>query len=373
MIRFLNASSVAGYAHIYTKKLIQTIRPTVITNEPSFFSHSKHDVVLYPHTGMAILQLKQTNGKIYSYYLDKAVNICPGTDFRILPLDSPCAVCILTDGYMETTDATTSNITEEPPSQYIQRIYTFFDQKHEAGFLFPGERHQPYELVCVLEGCLHNIVGGREYILTNRQAIILPPNTWHTQYGGSENVHFITVAFSTYHPLPTYSVLKKMVLDTTAISLLREMANDITDDRVQAKRLLCGIQFLLTPWLVCHDHSLPENKTSDAIHHENQILDTSLEFIATHIHEKLTITTVAKNGNVSVAYLSLLFQRYLHISPGAYIQQVRLEQAAHMLRRGSGTVRQIADELHFSSPQHFSTAFKKQYGITPCMYAKGKR
>ena len=165
-------------------------------------------------------------------------------------------------------------------------------------------------------------------------------------------------------------MLRPFTLTRVSTALLREMAQDLTDEKLQERRLLCGIQFLLTPWLLHCETEPAGGRAADALRQENQILDRSLEYIATHTQKKLTVETVAKNCSVSIPYLSQLFRRHLKTSPGAYLQHVRLEQAGRMLRRGMGTVSEIADELHYSSPQHFCTAFKKQYGISPLQYAK---
>lgn len=370
MIRFLNADSVAGYAHIGGEPP-SPLRAQPVAETSACFQRANRPVFLCPYEGMAILQLQQAKGTIYSYYLDKPVAIDPGVAFCVLPLDVPCAICMHTDGVTEPVSDITASPLAKQSAAYIERIYTFFDQVQSPGFLFPGERHKPYELVCVLDGCLHNVVGGREYPVMAQQAMVLPPDTWHTQYGETtQGVHFITVAFHSPTPLPTAALLRPFTLTRVSTALLREMAQDLTDEKLQERRLLCGIQFLLTPWLLHCETEPAGGRAADALRQENQILDRSLEYIATHTQKKLTVETVAKNCSVSIPYLSQLFRRHLKTSPGAYLQHVRLEQAGRMLRRGMGTVSEIADELHYSSPQHFCTAFKKQYGISPLQYAK---
>ena len=370
MIRFLNADSVAGYAHI-GDALPTVLHPQSVPEDSVCFQRANRSVFLCPYEGMAILQLQQEKQTVYSYYLDKTVIIAPGVAFCVLPLDVPCAICMHTDGEIEPISTLPASPPEKQPTVYVDRIYTFFDQVQAPGFLFPGERHKPYELVCVLDGCLHNVVGGRAYPVMAQQAMLLPPDTWHTQYGeATQGVHFITVAFHSSSPLPTASLLRPFSLNHVSTALLREMIQDLTDETLQERRLLCGIQFLLTPWLLHCESEPTGGRAADALRQENQILDRSLEYIATHTQKKLTVEAVAKNCGVSIPYLSQLFRRHLKTSPGAYLQHVRLEQAGRMLRHGVGTVSEIANELHYSSSQHFCTAFKKQYGISPLQYAK---
>lgn len=58
------------------------------------------------------------------------------------------------------------------------------------------------------------------------------------------------------------------------------------------------------------------------------------------------------------------------MAPAAYMLRARLEESCILLRSGAMTMNQIAAQLCFSSPQHFSAAFKRQYGMPPSVYAK---
>lgn len=48
-----------------------------------------------------------------------------------------------------------------------------------------------------------------------------------------------------------------------------------------------------------------------------------------------------------------------------YLNKYRLEKAKHLIILGDKNMTQIAFELGFSSPQHFSAAFKKAWGCSP--------
>lgn len=48
-----------------------------------------------------------------------------------------------------------------------------------------------------------------------------------------------------------------------------------------------------------------------------------------------------------------------------YVQEMRMKTARQILAEGKMNVNEVADHLGYSSPNHFSTAFKKMYGIPP--------
>lgn len=53
------------------------------------------------------------------------------------------------------------------------------------------------------------------------------------------------------------------------------------------------------------------------------------------------------------------------MSPGAYLQEIRLRRALSALLRGSRTVSEIAYAHGFNTPNYFTRVFKKRYGILP--------
>ena len=56
-----------------------------------------------------------------------------------------------------------------------------------------------------------------------------------------------------------------------------------------------------------------------------------------------------------------------------FIRNLRLRQAARLLKTDKGlTVTEIAYATGFASQSHFSTLFKKQYGVTPTEYAEAE-
>ena len=73
------------------------------------------------------------------------------------------------------------------------------------------------------------------------------------------------------------------------------------------------------------------------------------------------------------AYLTVLFQKNLQISPGEYIRRIKLQESKQMIREGNLNFTEIAAALQYSTVHHFSRQFKEQFGITPTEYARSVR
>ncbi len=52
-------------------------------------------------------------------------------------------------------------------------------------------------------------------------------------------------------------------------------------------------------------------------------------------------------------------------SPGEFIRTYRLNAAAQLIRKQSGTVAEIAYDVGFNSPSYFTECFRKQFGLRP--------
>lgn len=101
-----------------------------------------------------------------------------------------------------------------------------------------------------------------------------------------------------------------------------------------------------------------------------QLLSTAREYIRNHYREILTVDQIASCVGISRSYLAQLFATHLQYSTVDYIQAVRCDHAAYLLRTTRFTILDIALEVGFNSRQHFARTFAKIYEITPSQYRK---
>jgi len=71
---------------------------------------------------------------------------------------------------------------------------------------------------------------------------------------------------------------------------------------------------------------------------------------------------------VNVRYMSRLFKRFGSITPNEYILRLKLNKAANMLLTSTHSIGQIAMEVGYFDPYHFSRNFKQFYGQSPRRY-----
>jgi AraC-like DNA-binding protein len=84
----------------------------------------------------------------------------------------------------------------------------------------------------------------------------------------------------------------------------------------------------------------------------------------------LTLKELSQRFRISPRHLGRLFRHEVGTSFRAYLRSVRLRHAATLLRRGHGTVGEIAAVLGYVNVSDFAREFRNQFGVTPAEYRR---
>jgi AraC-like DNA-binding protein len=93
------------------------------------------------------------------------------------------------------------------------------------------------------------------------------------------------------------------------------------------------------------------------------------EQIEERISEIRSLQEAARLCAVTAPYLCRLFARYGRESPFRMIERLRMQRAAGLLLEPGALVKNVARELGYSDPFHFSRAFKRHFGFAPTQIA----
>jgi YesN/AraC family two-component response regulator len=80
------------------------------------------------------------------------------------------------------------------------------------------------------------------------------------------------------------------------------------------------------------------------------------------------VEDLAKEVGLSRTHLQRKMKEQTGLNVAEFIRNIRLEQAARLLREQKLNVSQVAYSVGFSNLAHFSTVFKKHFGLTPTEY-----
>jgi AraC-like DNA-binding protein len=81
-----------------------------------------------------------------------------------------------------------------------------------------------------------------------------------------------------------------------------------------------------------------------------------------------TLSALSLDCGYSVDHVRRLFEARFDVTPKAFRRDYRMHIASDLLKLHNLSVKTVSDRLAFSSPAHFSMAFKKHFGETPGAY-----
>jgi AraC family transcriptional regulator of arabinose operon len=88
-------------------------------------------------------------------------------------------------------------------------------------------------------------------------------------------------------------------------------------------------------------------------------------YLEEHFTEGLGLPHLARRAGWSIPHLCTEFKRFFGISIIQYIQQLRMNQAAYLLRDHNWTISEIAAALGYADLYTFSKMFKRNLGMSP--------
>lgn len=91
----------------------------------------------------------------------------------------------------------------------------------------------------------------------------------------------------------------------------------------------------------------------------------AIDWAETQKSNPVTLDQLAAVAGLSLSSFKHVFKEVAGIPPHAFILRTRIDHAQTLLRKGEGTVTDIAFACGFPSSQYFATAFKRITGITP--------
>ena len=103
-----------------------------------------------------------------------------------------------------------------------------------------------------------------------------------------------------------------------------------------------------------------------------QRINKVVAYINNHLDETLDLKTLANEAALSDFHFHRIFKALKGEAIGGYITRLRLEATARLLRYTALTIEEIAFNIGYETTASLSTAFKKQYGISPTEYRTNK-
>lgn len=249
------------------------------------------------------------------------------------------------------------------------------EMRHEPGLLIRRpEGRRDYQLLYIWRGQGKYLLSGRERLLPAGTVILYAPGvpqiySYRPEYRCQVGwIHFTgTLA----EPLlqrsglldaPVAQVGELPEINRLLLRIVRELQRQETqyEDQVTAYfiELVTRIGRRLT-------------QLSDASGYERaQRIREVMEYLHTHYDQALSVDFCAQLCALSRHHFIHVFREFTGLSPYAYLTDVRLSEAAHLLGTTELPVADVARRCGYEDPLYFSRLFKKKYELSPSAFRR---
>ena len=116
----------------------------------------------------------------------------------------------------------------------------------------------------------------------------------------------------------------------------------------------------------------PKNIATSSL--DEKIIEKAKSVIEANIsNPDFSVKTLCDELGMTNSTLYRKMKGILNMMPNEFIRNIRLRRAAQLLEDPAFDIAEAAYSIGFNDPSYFSACFKKQYGVTPSAYQKGKR
>lgn len=251
----------------------------------------------------------------------------------------------------------------------ITHLYSGFTAVREAGYHYPGESHDFWELVCVIDGKFQATAGDRVFLIEKGQAILHSPMQFHTiNCSQGTDAEIIIFSFKGYN-IPQLQDNVCNINDINAVKELFAYAQKafcfddiyfacVKENENTALKFVKRLeQFLLK---LADNLVDPNVLTTQGARNYNTVIQKLNE----NIDKRLSVKEIAEACNMSAVGVQKTFSRFAGIGVMEYFNRLKVVKAKELLAEGS-SVKEVALKLGFYDPNYFSTVFKRIEGTTP--------
>lgn len=229
-----------------------------------------------------------------------------------------------------------------------RRNYTAIKNKHAHDF---------YQLLLPLQGSLYIETNQHHITLDDHHLFLLPPDCEHLFFSHDRN-EFLVLDIPTF----TFSV-----------------------DSVQANQgsihLPCDDHWKAIRFLLLNESS---NKQANQqgllhlLHYASQLFKAkkeypSLQYIHEHYHEDISVQNLAELEHYQLSYYIQWFRGKTGMTPKAYIQHLRMQEAKQLLRETNLSISHIAHQVGYEYQASLTRLFVQYEDMTPKEYRSQHR
>ncbi len=253
----------------------------------------------------------------------------------------------------------------------IKNYVSSFVSSWDDTFVFNGESHSMCEIVFVDKGKVIVTEENTVYNLEENQMIIHAPMEFHCIKSAANSMPTVRVmSFNILGQLPhalTNGVFTLTSDEREDYLYTFEKAGKVCHEKPISEWDMEEATCRVIAFLIRISKTKAQHRTS--LSPSAAIYQKIASFMEENITANFTIDEIARQNYVSKSYLKCLFRKYANTSPKQYDIHLKIKAADKRMQQGF-SMREIAEDLKFSSPNYFSTFYKQHTGMTPLEFKR---
>lgn len=202
----------------------------------------------------------------------------------------------------------------------------------------------------------------RRIMISNAGNIAFLPKGCNYVWKSEREGHFYSIEFEGEIDETEIKLFKYPYKDKM-LKIFSNYEHDVLKNSELKKFLMVKCAYdVLYELLICESskQDLPASKKND--------IGKIIEYIHKNIASNLSNEVLSEKFGYSISYFRNVFYKAMNVSPVQYVKKVRMEKAVEMLDSDYGTITNLAESLGYQNVYHFSSTFKKYYGLSPLQY-----
>lgn len=234
-----------------------------------------------------------------------------------------------------------------------------------------SKRHDANLLVFLARGEAELTLARKSFKLNSKQVALIPAKTRYSWASLSKtpcSQYWIKFESAGAQELLTWTALSSSapVVNCAANENLKRHFNAILNALDQGYTEHTSLQLSLA--LIKILISLHENPLDRGDNHSRHRIESAMNLMREHVSNPQTLETYAKKAGYSTTQFSHLFRQHTGTSPINYLNELRIQRAAELLKNTDHSIKHIAHQLGFEDPLYFSRSFRKCVGVSPRAY-----
>lgn len=173
------------------------------------------------------------------------------------------------------------------------------------------------------------------------------------------------------HPLIRADQLKSYQLQQSAQDLFSAVHRELAEKQPYYQEIISAqlrefVYQLFRHHPICDETSTSRSRRTELLYDMQHLLT----YIEEHYGENLTLSFAAERMNFSESHFSKVFKKLIGINFITYVNAVRIEHAAAMLKNSNAKITDIALRCGFGNIRSFNRTFKEHTGCTPSQFLR---